>query len=141
MTLNDVFQEIRVITQHLTEEGLSIQESLPLRAGNKIIWLNATDISIALKNVPYKEKYDQFNVARNFNFKLLDGALVQLMYEFDGTGRKLHSHRLAFFPSPYLEKYDEQPEAFETDYFGESGSWPGNLSSLKMDIIFKNSNL
>jgi hypothetical protein len=42
------------------------------------------------------------------------------MYEFSRTGRELISHRLAFFPSPNLERYDNNPEAYEEEYFGES---------------------
>ena len=120
MTLNDTFQEIVSITQKVIENGLSIDERIPSRSGNKIAWQDQSDISVALKNVPYLDKYNILNSDRNFNFKMLDGALLQFMYEFNSTGRSLISHRLAFFPAPHLDRYDDLPEDHETKYFGDS---------------------
>lgn len=108
------------ITQKVIEHGLSIQEKYPSRSGNKIAWQDQSDISIALKNVPYADKYNTLNGDRNFNFKMLDGALLQFMYEFNSTGRELVSHRLAFFPAPHFERYDDSPEDYETNYFADS---------------------
>ncbi|MGB4774742.1 MAG: DUF2290 domain-containing protein, partial [Daejeonella sp.] len=102
MTINDTFQEISSITQKIIEVGLSVQEKWPNRTGSKIAWQDQADLSIALKNIPYNEKYKVIESDRNFNFKMLDGALIQLLYEFNATGRELVSHRLAFFPSPSL---------------------------------------
>jgi len=120
MTINDTYQEIASITQKIIASGLSIQEKWPTRNGSKISWSDQTDLSIALKNVSYPDKYQEFETARNYNFKMLDGALIQFMYEFNSTGKNLLSHRLAFFPSPSLDRYDDKPEAHENSYFGES---------------------
>ena len=120
MTINETFQEISSITQKIIENGLSVQEKWPNRMGSKIAWQDQADLSIALKNIPYNEKYQVLDSDRNFNFKMLDGALIQLLYEFNNTGRDLISHRLAFFPSPTLERYDQTPEAYEELYFGSS---------------------
>src|SRR5690349_8325365 len=113
MTINETFQEIVSITQNIIENGLSIEEKWPHRAGSRISWLEQRDLSIALKNVSYSDKYDVLKNDRNFNFKMVDGALIQMMYEYNVTGKKLISHRLAFFPSPNLERYDNAPEAYE----------------------------
>lgn len=120
MTINETYLEIVSITQQIIGSGLSVQEKWPNRTGSKITWQNQSDISIALKNIPYRDKYDVLNIDRNYNFKMLDGALIQLMYEFNSSGREIKSHRLAFFPSPSLERYDDAPEAYEEFYFGES---------------------
>lgn len=120
MTINEVYQEIISITQSVIENGLSIQENYPVRFGNKIAWENQSDISKALKNIPYVEKYSTLNKDSNFNFKMLDGALIQFMYEFNHAGRQLISHRLAFFPAPYLESYEQSPEEYDTYHFGDS---------------------
>lgn len=120
MTINETYQEISSITQKIIENGLSIDEKWPERFGSKISWNEQKDISIALKNVPYSDKYTDLKNDRNFNFKMVDGALIQMMYEFNSTGRLLLSHRLAFFPSPNLERYDNAPEAYEEQYFGDS---------------------
>ncbi len=120
MTLTETYREIVSITQRVINVGLSIQEKYPQRNGNKIAWQDQSDISIALKNVPYADKYNTLNKERNFNFKMLDGALIQFMYDFNSTGRQLRSHRLAFFPAPHLERYDDYPEDYETNYFADS---------------------
>ncbi len=41
------------------------------------------------------------------------GALVQMMYTFKGN--TLIYHRLAFFPSPYFEDFQNEPESYELD--------------------------
>ncbi|THU33006.1 DUF2290 domain-containing protein [Niastella caeni] len=120
MTINDTYQEIVTITQQVIESGLSVQEKWPERNGSRITWNGQNDISIALKNIPYAEKYTVLESDQNFNFKMIDGALIQFMYEFNQTGRKLESHRLAFLPSPKLEHYDSAPEDYEELHFGQS---------------------
>lgn len=120
MTINETYQEIASITQEIIDKGLSIEEKWPDRNGSKISWQDQKDLSIALKNIPYPDKYDILKKDRNFNFKMIDGALIQMMYEFNNTGRELCSHRLAFFPSPNTERYDNAPNAYEEQYFGDS---------------------
>ena len=44
---------------------------------------------------------------------MLDGALLQMMYLFDNG--ILHRHRLAFFPSPHLEEFQNNPEIYLED--------------------------
>jgi hypothetical protein len=120
MTINETYQEIAGITQEIIEKGLSVDEKWPNRSGPRISWQDQRDLSIALKNVPYADKYEVLQKDRNFNFKMVDGALVQMLYEFNANGRELQSHRLAFFPSPTLERYDSNPNAYEEQYYGDS---------------------
>jgi len=44
---------------------------------------------------------------------MIDGALIQLMYNFEGN--ELKKYRLAFFPSPNLEEFQNNNEIYETD--------------------------
>jgi len=44
---------------------------------------------------------------------MLDGAIVQLLYDF--VGDELVGHRLSYFPSPSLEPYQNEPELYEDD--------------------------
>jgi hypothetical protein len=120
MTINDTLKEILSTRQKIIEMGLSIEDKFPIKVGTKITWANQMDISKALKNVPYEEKYKILERDKNFNFKMLDGALVQMMYEFDRNGRELISHRLAYFPSTILERYDDAYEEYENVYFVDS---------------------
>jgi len=121
MTIIDTLKEIKWTTEKVIEMGLSIDNKIPIiKDQAKITWENQVDFSRALKNIPYNEKYQTLEKDKNFNFKMLDGALVQMMYEFNRTGRELISHRLAYFPSTILEKYDDAYEEYETTYFADS---------------------
>ena len=66
-----------------------------------------------MKAIPYTEVYANFVRNRVFSAKLLDGALVQMMYAFDG--RDLAQHRLAFLASPHLARFDEDPVRYLDD--------------------------
>lgn len=115
MTIDETHREIIDITTRIIGCGLSIAEKWPSKKGARISWKGQADISTALKNIPYPEKYKTLNEARNYNFKMVDGALMQFMYEFSNNGRELISHRLGFFPSPYLKRYDESPEIYDEE--------------------------
>lgn len=73
---------------------------------------------VALKDRSYGETYRILSESRSYNMRMLDGALVQMMYEF--SGRSLLRHRLAFFPSPNLEEFQNHPEIYlEDEVFGD----------------------
>lgn len=120
MIQNDIFSEIQLITSKLIETGMSIQQNFPVKEKLKITWMNESDLSKALRNIPYSEKYKIIDESNNYNIKLLDGGLIQLQYEFSNNGKNLCGHRLAFFPSPGLENFEEAPEAYQNEYFGKS---------------------
>ncbi len=44
---------------------------------------------------------------------MLDGAIVQLQYTI--IGNVIERHRLAFFPSPDLSEYQNNPDLYDTD--------------------------
>ena len=44
---------------------------------------------------------------------MLDGGLIQMMYEF--SNETLQRHRLAFFPSPHLEEFQNNPDIYLAD--------------------------
>jgi len=71
------------------------------------------DLSFVLKNQPYQEIYGEILRTNAYNLKMLDGALIQLMYKFENG--VLKCHRLAFFPSPDLTEYQNNPEVYEDD--------------------------
>lgn len=74
--------------------------------------------SLVLKNVPYHEVYSELERTHTYNLRMIDGALVQLMYRFNNDD--LVAHRLAFFPSPFLEEFQNNPEIYlEDELFAE----------------------
>lgn len=108
MTPNNTHAQIRRILTHLAEVGLSDDQQTPIfrrRGLTEITFDNAGLVSRAMKGVAYANVYDEFLRNRAFSAKLLDGALLQMAYAFDGND--LAKHRLAFLASPHLIRFDE----------------------------------
>ncbi|MNB64251.1 hypothetical protein D3C87_828220 [compost metagenome] len=114
-------EKIRNQVERLTADfiglGLCNSQNFPSLVTNgglqEISYSGSGDLSIVLKNQPYQEIYDELLRTNAYNLRMLDGALVQLMYKFEnGT---LTRHRLAFFPSPDLTEYQNNPEIYDDD--------------------------
>lgn len=71
------------------------------------------NLSVVLKNVKYEEVYKELYESKNYNLKMIDGALIQLLYDYKDS--KLIAHRLAYFPSPFLYNFETEPEIYEND--------------------------
>ncbi|MCK5402420.1 MAG: DUF2290 domain-containing protein [Flavobacteriaceae bacterium] len=110
---NTITRQITSITSILIEAGISVCQNFPSHKNGDVSFEGKDKISIALKNIPYINLYAELLNAKCYNMKLLDGALIQLMYRFHDD--KIISHRLSFFPSPYLEDYQNALEAYEND--------------------------
>lgn len=127
--IKQTLDEVKKITELLIRDGMSINQNFPIVREEKIItWANQTDISVALRSVSYTDIYNELDEDKNYSIKMLDGALIQMMYSFTHKG-SLVAHRLAYFPSPSKEQYDKRYEEYEEIYFGEC---------LYHDIIVKN---
>ena len=110
---NTIKNQINKITSNLIAIGLSVEQNFP-SVNNESVYISGNkDLSIALKNIPYQEIYSILEKDKNFNIKMIDGALIQLMYDFKGN--ELIKYRLAFFPSPNLEEFQNNSEIYETD--------------------------
>ncbi len=114
----DIHRQINTITQKLISVGLSVKQKPPLcnsigRNSYEISYPGMQDLSIVLKNVEYSEMYRELDKHGNYNIKMIDGALLQLLYTYNKS--ELSSHRLAFFPSPFLYDFQNEPELYETD--------------------------
>ncbi len=79
----------------------------------RVSFQGAKQVSIALRDRSYGDIYELLAEARAYNVKMLDGALIQMMYLF--ADRKVSRHRLAFFPAPHLEEFQNSPEIYLTD--------------------------
>ena len=109
-----IHQQIQIITQKLISVGLSAQQNQPIIKGSsEIAYAGMKNLSIALKNIEYIEIYKELDKNRNYNIKMIDGALLQFLYTYDKS--QLISHRLAFFPSPFLYDFQSEPELYELD--------------------------
>ena len=118
LTPNEIEDQINKLIEYLVKISLSnIQYYAFQRQGSgnvvEVTFGNAGHVSIALKDLPYNEIYKRLVESGAYNVKMLDGALIQMMYAFsDGT---LQSHRLAFFPAPHLEEYQNNPDVYRDD--------------------------
>jgi len=112
-----VRKEIEVLTADLISAGLCIDQNFPILTvigqRSEVNFGKTTDLSITLKNIAYVEAYKTLVTNRSYNFKMIDGGLIQLLYQFDNE--LLHRHRLAFFPSPDLLEYQNNSEVYEQD--------------------------
>lgn len=108
-----VLKSIQELTSKLIECSLSVEQCFPSLKNGYLFIANSSDISIALRNVPYDELYSELNNRKCFNIKLIDGGLLQLQYSFDND--YLQKHRLAYFPNPELCPYEMFMDAYEQD--------------------------
>jgi len=107
------YNQISDITSNLVGANLSTQQNYPSEKNGVIYVSDKVNLSLALKDIPYDEIYKLLDEEKNYNIKMIDGALLQFMYTFDGDNLK--KYRLAFFPSPNLEEFQNNPEIYEDD--------------------------
>jgi hypothetical protein len=117
LNVNDTLKQILGIIRKLIELSLCNDQNFPIvqKTQPTIIIVNpySGHTSSLLKNLKYKEIYDTIEKTKNFHIKMLDSAYIQFMYELDR--REILRHLLAFYPSPYLEKFQNNPEIYEYD--------------------------
>ncbi len=109
----EILSQIRNITSSLIGMSLSEEQTFPSDRNGKVYISGSHDLSIALKNIPYSDIYNILEKDKNFNVKMIDGALIQIMYTFNNE--ELLKYRMAFFPSPYLVKYQNNPQLYLED--------------------------
>ena len=79
----------------------------------EVTFRNAVYVSGALKARTYDEIYHELAKQHAYTVKMLDGALIQMMYMFSNTD--LQRHRLAFFPAPHLDEFQNNPDIYLED--------------------------
>ena len=111
-----IYKQISDITAELIRMGLCDDQNFPSMGinheGNAVIGFKGGS-SVALKNILYHELYKILLIERQYNLKMLDGALIGLQYCV--SGKELLGHRLTFFPAPNLEEYQNDPETYIND--------------------------
>ena len=118
MRANDTLAEINALIANLVDVGLSNEQNFPSTQGNQnarfeITFNNASALTVALRNVSYRDIYSTLVEESCFNMKLLDGALVCLRYRFEGG--EVVEHGLSYFPSPNLEHFQNNPDTYLLD--------------------------
>jgi hypothetical protein len=118
VTPQETYTDIHTIIRMTIEAGLSDEQRYPAmkkvgRRDYDIYIQDAPDLSASMKHRPYDEIYDDLSRSGAFNLRMIDGALVQMLYTFREDD--ISSHRLSVFPSPNLDIYEDAQEAYEED--------------------------
>ena len=97
-----VVRDVNAVVEHLTGLGLVNRSRFAIRRTirgiEQVTFEGASEISVAIKDVPYAEIYRLLVEQGAYNVRMLDGGLLQMGYYFKHG--QLWKHRLAFFPSP-----------------------------------------
>jgi len=112
-----VHYQINKITEDLINTGLCDAQNAPsvkVYPGSiKEICVKSENGSIFLKSIPYADMFKQLNEQKNYNFKMIDGALITMQYRFKND--VLIAHRLSFFPAPNFEAFQSEPDVYWED--------------------------
>ena len=111
-------QQLDRLIQILIECGLSSDQQFPILKSQingliEVTFPGSELLSLSIKNRSYIDIYAELSIERVYCVKMIDGALLQLSYLFKKDN--LLSHRLAFFPSPNLEQFQNNPEIYLED--------------------------
>jgi hypothetical protein len=114
---NSIKEDIDGLISELIGKGICDDSNFTAirQTGNKydVTFSGSEHVSIALGDIEYGEIYSELADKRSYNMKLVDGALLQLMYRIEGG--QLLQHRLAFYPSPNLLSFQDDPDAYMRD--------------------------
>lgn len=123
-----IHKQIMTLTADLVGISLCQDQNYPTMTNSnggmtEISYSGAEKSSIVLKNIPYATIYEELKRTQAYNLRMIDGALIQIMYRFENN--KIVAHRLAFFPSPDLHEYQNNSDIYELD-------------EIYADVIMKN---
>jgi len=124
LTPKEAISSITWITSKLIESGICDDQNFvaEIKTHNEthVTYSGFSDVSIALRDVEYSEIYNHLLLNRQFNFRLIDGGIIQIMYCFDEK-QELIKHRLCYFPSPNFEAFQNDPELYldESLYYSD----------------------
>ncbi len=79
----------------------------------EVSFVGADHISIAMGDIAYEEIHHELAAKRSYNAKLIDSGLLQLSYRFQDD--RLTNHRLAYYPSPSLRPFRDDPDSYMSD--------------------------
>lgn len=117
LTAKKILEQIERLTADLIKTGLCEAQNFPSLkqySGNiEEIGITHADNSVFLKSIPYIEMLKRMYETKSFNIKMIDGALISLLYRFKNN--LLVAHRLSFFPCPDLETFQSEPELYLDD--------------------------
>lgn len=113
----DINKQLILLTSALIESGLCEAQNYPsiINCPHNIteIRVSEKDYAIFLKSMTYPEMYRAALRNKLYNIKMIDGALLTLLYRF--YHNQIIAHRLSYFPAPDLVAFQNEPELYEED--------------------------
>ena len=113
----DIYSQITALTTGVIESGLCDAQNFPsiaaLPHNVTEIGIANKDYSIFLKSITYAEMYQAALEKKIYNIKMIDGALLTLLYRFSND--QIVAHRLSYFPAPDLIAFQNDPELYAED--------------------------
>ncbi len=117
LTPKKVLQQIQKLTEEAIRSSLTNAENFPSFQekpnGVVDIGISNSDYSIFLKGISYADMYRELDQKKQYNLKMLDGALITLLYRF--VQDELVEHRLSFLPAPDLETFQKESKLYLED--------------------------
>lgn len=117
MLAEDLYNELNDITKHLISKGIVDDQNFPSMrkdvSGNDVISVSATNGFSFMCKEDYIKTYERLSDDRVYNVRFVDGGLALLMYTVKNNN--IIKHRLTYYPSPLLDNYASQPEAYMMD--------------------------
>ena len=113
-----ILGELEDATEYLISHGLADDYVMAFlhKTGNGCYNIRYSSLDgpfSVTSNVEYSELYRTQYQARQYNFRMLDGALIQMWYSFDPMG--LLRHRLAFLPAPDLLEFQNNSDVYSEE--------------------------
>lgn len=117
MDPKSILKQINRLTSDVIQAGICDAQNFPSLVerpgGVTEIGLSSIDSSIFLKKISYSEMYLELLKRKHYNLKMIDGALISLLYRFKNND--IVAHRLSFFPAPSLEVFQNEPDLYLED--------------------------
>lgn len=115
---DNLVNEINDLIGYLIEIGICDDQNYTSIKGisnNKfeITFSGSNNLSAIFDSTDYVQIYQALKENKSYNMKLIDGALVQLMYLIEN--KEIIKHRLAFYPSPELLSFQHNEDDYMQD--------------------------
>lgn len=115
---HNIRMQVEKLTSDLVELSLCNHQNYPsmTETGSGYVEIGIgrnCNRSVSLKNISYREIYDELVRTNSYNLKMIDGALIQMFYRFRHTA--IEAHSLSFYSSPYTEEFQNNPENYIND--------------------------
>ena len=113
-TAQQVKDQVNGTIARLLDIGLADDQRSAFQRGSypdmEVTFQGAEGLRSAFSSTSYVDVYEALLSGGVYNVRMLDGALIQMLYRFEQD--VVTSHRLAFYPSPRLLTFQNHPDVY-----------------------------